>query len=73
MQFASVSFHFIFTFYRRVTLQHSWFSRGPPLKRTNIYKLKYNPIILTKNTEKVVQSVNIKITGAMQAWLLASL
>ena len=28
-----ISFHFIFISFRRVTLQQSWFSRGPPLKR----------------------------------------
>ena len=27
---------FIFTCFRRVTLQQSWFSRGPPLKRKKI-------------------------------------
>ena len=28
-----VIFHFIFTFFRRFTLQHSRFSRGPPVKK----------------------------------------
>ena len=36
----TLSFHFIFTSFRRVTLQFSWFSRGPPLKRKNIYTTK---------------------------------
>ena len=67
-------FHFIFTFFRRVTLQQSWFSRGPLLKGKNIYKLKYNPILLTKKeTEKVVQNLKRKINVVMRAWLLASL
>ena len=40
LSFHFISFHFIFTSFRRVTLQHSWFSRGPPLKRKNIYTTK---------------------------------
>ena len=41
---------FIFTCFRRATLQQSWFSRGPLLKRKRyIYKVKYNSII---NIEK---------------------
>ena len=71
---ARAAFRFIFTFFRRVTLQQSWFSRGPPLKGKNRYKLKYNPIILTKKkAEKVAQNLKRKINGAMRAWLLASL
>ena len=36
-----ISFHFNFTSFRRVTLQQSWFSRGPPLKRKkNMYTAK---------------------------------
>ena len=44
------TFHFIFTYFRRVILQQSWFSRGHPIKRKKyIYKAKYNPIL---NKEK---------------------
>ena len=32
-----ISFHVIFTFFRRVIPQQSWFSRGPPLKQKKIY------------------------------------
>ena len=36
-----ISFHFIFTSFWRVTLQHCWFSRGPPLKEKQyIYTAK---------------------------------
>ena len=66
-------FHFIFTFGRRIALQHSWFSRCPPVKR-KICKLKYNPILLTKHrTEIVEQNLKRKINGVERAWLLASL
>ena len=63
-----ISFHFIFTFFRRVTLHQSWFSRGPPLNRKNTYKLKYNPIILAKKTEKVARNLKRKIK-----WCYASM
>ena len=43
---------FILQFFRKVTLQHSCFSRGPPLKRKRIiFKLKYNAIILRKKNK----------------------
>ena len=43
---------FIFTCFRRVTLQQSWFSGGPPSKRKkHIHKIKYNTII-NKEKEK---------------------
>ena len=32
------SFHFIFKYFRRVAIEHRWFSRDPPLK--GIYKLR---------------------------------
>ena len=74
-QVSFISRLFSFTVFRRVNLLHSWFSRDPNLKRKTIYhalyyQLKYNPIILTKNTEKVAQKLKRKI---MRAWLLASL
>ena len=46
----SLIISFIFTCFRRFTLQQSWFSMGPHLKRKKyIYKVKYNSII---NREK---------------------
>ena len=50
---ATISFHFIFTSFRRVTLQQSWFSRGPHLKRKKIcIQLKYNNKIWQKIQKK---------------------
>ena len=46
---------FIFTCFKRFTLQQSWFSRGPPSKgKKYIYKVKYNSII--NRGEKVAQT-----------------
>ena len=67
-------FIFIFTFFRRVALKHSWF-KGPSFKKEKIYSsLKYNLTMFTKEPEKVAQDVERKIiNGTMRAWLLASL
>ena len=35
ISFSSLVFHFIFTRLRRISLQLSWYSRGPPLKAYN--------------------------------------
>ena len=43
-------FHFIFTFFRRVTLQQSWF----PLKRKNIYNLKIQSYNINEKRQKNV-------------------
>ena len=73
ISFGIISFHF--TFFRRATLQHSWFSRSSPLEKKKIYTgLESNLTIFTKRTEKVAQDVERKIIdGTMRAWLLASL
>ena len=67
----SISFYFIFHFWR-VSLQQNWFSRGPPLERKKyIYKVKYNPII--NKGKRVARNLKRKMNGAMRSWLLASL
>ena len=67
-----VSFHFIFTSFRRVALQHSWFSRGPPLKIKDIYKLKIQSYNIYKKTEKVAQDIEKKIYKCCYAGMAVS-
>ena len=69
----NISFHLFFTFLRGVTFSTYGFQGALPQKRKYMYKLKYNPIIVTIKTEKVAQNLKRKINSAMRAWLLASL
>ena len=79
ISFHFISFHFIFTSFWRVTIQHCWFSRGPPLKEKQyIYiQLKYSDYNTTKKKRKkyhksYIYTLQEKVNGAKRAWLLAS-